>query len=61
MAAGAVRILKDSELRESLSKGAVSRVQDFQPEPILSKFLEQIGVPRPPSLAEKVFPDIAAS
>lgn len=61
MAAGAVRILKDRELRKFLSKGAVSRVQDFQPEPILSKFLEHIGVGRSPSPAEKVFPDIAAS
>ena len=61
MAAGAVRILKDRGFRASLSKGAVSRVGDFQPEPILSKFLEQIGVPRTFRSVEKDSPSIAAS
>lgn len=61
MAAGAVRILKDREFRKSLSEGAISRVSDFQPEPILSKFLDQIGVPLTLRSVEKDSPSIAAS
>lgn len=61
MAAGAVRILRDREFRKSLSEGAIARVSDFKPKPILSKFLDQIGIPLTPRSVEKDPPSIAAS
>lgn len=43
----AVRILTEPGLRDALSAGALRRIEEYQPTPILTEFLEKLGVSGP--------------